>query len=184
MSNDVWEAGKDVMDIVHNHIAKYHPNLAMVDGDIAVLFRTKASKKGGQVILGSSKKAPAILDVLGKDTYKFILEIASDEWTLLSNTQQGALIDHLLCACRVDEDPKSGEAKFSIAPPDVQFYWGELERNGDWRPRPQQEAGASMDIEEMIGGKNTAKPGGKKATVKGKVKDDKAETADEVDDLA
>jgi hypothetical protein len=163
MSNDIWEAGKDVMDIVHHYIANHHPNLALVDDDIAVLFRTKATKRGGQVVLGSSKKAPAILDVLGKDSYKFILEIASSEWKLLSNTQQGALIDHLLCACRVEEDPKSGDVKYSVAPPDVQFYWGELERNGDWRPRPQQEAGASMDIEEMIGGKTENKPGGKAA---------------------
>jgi hypothetical protein len=180
MSNDVWEAGKDVMDLVHHYIANHHPNLAMVDGDIAVLFRTKATKKGGQVVLGTSRKSPSILDVLGKATYKFIMEIASDEWTLLSNAQQGALIDHLLCACRVEEDPKSGEAKFSIAPPDVQFYWGELERNGDWRPRPQQEAGASMDIEEMIGGKTESKPGGKPSVVK---KSKKApETAPEMDE--
>lgn len=163
MSNDVWEAGKDVMDVVRHYIANYHPTLASVDKDIAVLFRTKASKKGGQVVLGSSRKAPSILEVLGKDTYKFILEIASDEWALLSNTQQGALIDHLLCACKVEEDEKSGDLKFSIAPPDVQFYWGELERNGDWRPRPQQEDGASMDLEEMIGGKTESKPGVRKS---------------------
>jgi hypothetical protein len=140
------------------HVANNHPSLASVDKDIAILFRSKAAKRGGQVILGTSRKAPPILDVLGKGDYKFILEIGSDEWALLSEAQKSALIDHLLCACKVEEDPKSGELKFSIAPPDVQFYWDELSRHGDWRPRPQQEAGASMDLEEMIGSKGKSKP--------------------------
>jgi len=168
MSNDVWEAGKDVKDLVLHYIANHHPSLASCDTQIAVLFRTKAAKKGGQAMLGSSKRAPAILDVLGKDTYKFILEIAADEWNLLSNPQQGALIDHLLCACRAVEDEETGELKYSIASPDVQFYWDELTRHGDWRPRPQQEAGASLDIEEMLGGKEENKPVDSSPVKKGK----------------
>lgn len=161
MSNDVWEAGQDVVELMQFHIAQHHPSLASVDKDIAIIFKTKATKRGGQVILGTSRKAPSILDVLGKSTYKFILEIASDEWALLSDGQRSALIDHLLCACRVEEDPETAELKCSVAPPDVQFYWDELTRHGDWRPRPQQDAGASMDIEEMIGGKAQNKPVGK-----------------------
>lgn len=157
--SDSWEAGKDVMDIIHHYIKNYHPSLAGVDDEIAVIFRGKASKRGGQAILGTSKKAPSILDVLGKGKYKFVLEIAADEWQVLSNSQQGALIDHLLCACKVEEDPESGDIKYSIAPPDVQFYWGELERNGDWRPRPQQEDGASMDVEEMLRGASATSAG-------------------------
>lgn len=153
MSYDIWEAGNDVMELVKFHIANHHPNLALVDDEIAVIFRGKASKRGGQVLLGSSKKAPPILNAFTKTNYKFILEIAATEWKMLSNEQQSALIDHLLCGCRVEEDPQSGDIKCTIAAPDVQFYWDELSRHGDWRPRPQQEAGASMDIEEMIGGK-------------------------------
>lgn len=152
--SDIWEAGEDVKKLVQHYIANYHPNLALVDDEIGVVFRGKAGKRGGMVVLGSSKKAPPILNALSKGNYKFIIELAGDEWPTLSNAQQGALIDHLLCACRVEENPKSGEIKCFIAPPDVQFYWGELDRHGDWRPRPQQEAGASMDVEEMLRGKS------------------------------
>jgi len=165
--SDVWEAGKDVMAVVQHYIANHHPTLASVDKDIAVLFKEKATKRGGQVVLGTSKKAPHILDILGrKDTnFKFIIEIAADEWATLTNAQQGALIDHLLCACRVEIDEETAELKCSIASPDVAFFWDELKRHGDWRTRPQQEEGSSADVEELLGlvsGSGEKAPKGKK----------------------
>jgi hypothetical protein len=164
---DVWVAGEEVYKLMQHFVANYHPSLAGYDKDIAILMRGKASKRGGQKVLGTAKKAPPILDVLGKDSYKFILEIAADEWQTLTNEQQGALMDHLLCACRAEEDEKTQEMKFSIAAPEVSFYWDELKRHGDWRPRPQQEEGSSMDVEDLLGGlggeeKKAAKKGSKK----------------------
>lgn len=152
MSTDIWVAGEEVRSLVEHYIANYHPSLASVDKSIAILFKGSATKRGGQVVLGTAKKAPAILDVLGNDTYRFILEIAADEWKTLTNEQQGALIDHLLCACRVEEDEETGDLKCSIASPEVSFFWDELKRHGDWRPRPQQEDGSSMDVEQILKG--------------------------------
>ena len=138
MSMDTWEAGTDVWKLVQHHISHNHPNLALVDKEIAVIFRAKASKSGGQV-------------VLGKADYKFILEIAGDEWGKMGDPQRSALIDHLLCACKVEEDEKTGDLKFSIASPEVSFFWDELKRHGDWRTRPQQEAGDSTNVEGVLG---------------------------------
>lgn len=151
MAKDTWEAGKEVWDLVQYHISNHHPNLALVDKEIAVIFHGKASKSGGQVVLGKSRKASALFKVLGKADYKFILEIAGDEWAKLSNGQQSALIDHLLCACKVEEDEKTGDIKCSIATPEVSFFWDELKRHGDWRTRPQQEGVAnSMNVESVL----------------------------------
>ena len=150
MATDTWEAGQDVWELVQHHISNNHPNLALVDKEIAVIFRGKASKTGGQVVLGKSRKASAIFKVLGKADYKFILEIAGDEWGKLGNEQRSALIDHLLCACKVEEDEKTGDIKCSIAAPEVSFFWDELKRHGDWRPRPQQEAGDNMNVEGVL----------------------------------
>jgi hypothetical protein len=150
MATDMWEAGADVWAIVQDLISKYHPNLALVDKSIAVIFRGKASKSGGQVVLGTSKKASSLFKVLGKNEYRFILEIAGDEWGHLSDEQRIALIDHLLCACKVEEDEKSGDLKLSIASPEVSFFWDELKRHGDWRPRPQQEESNPMNVESVI----------------------------------
>lgn len=150
MATDMWEAGSDVWAIAQDLISKHHPNLALVDKEIAVIFRGKATKSGGQVVLGRSRKANALFKVLGKNDYKFILEIAGDEWGHLSDDQHIALIDHLLCACHVEEDEKSGEVKCSIASPEVSFFWEELKRHGDWRPRPQQNQPNAMNVESVI----------------------------------
>jgi hypothetical protein len=70
---DMWEAGADVWSVVQDLISKFHPNLALVDKEIAIIFYEKASKSGGQVVLGKSRKASSLFKVLGKGEYKFIL---------------------------------------------------------------------------------------------------------------
>lgn len=137
MATEYWLAGDDSgVPAILESLLGHHPDLVLVEDEIAVIFREKASKKGGKIILGNAKKAPALVGVLGETDYKFILEIAADEWQSLNSKEKTGLIDHLLCACRVEENANTGEMKCFIAPPDVSFYWDELDRNGDWRPRP------------------------------------------------
>ncbi len=137
MATEYWVAdSKSGVPEIMANLMGHHPDLVLVEDEIAVIFREKASKRGGKIILGNSKKAPALVGVLGDTDFKFILEIAFDEWGSLNTKQKGGLIDHLLCGCRVEENPKTGEMRCFIAPPDVAFYWDELDRNGDWRPRP------------------------------------------------
>ena len=135
MATEIWKASEDIQDKVKKLVANHHPDLVLVVDEIVILFREKATKKGGKVILGTSKKAPAILNILADVDYKFIIELAADEWTMLSDQERDALIDHHLCAFQVEEDPKSGEVKYSIAPPDIGYYYAEYERHGDWRPK-------------------------------------------------
>lgn len=132
---DIVMADDDIMNTVKELIANHHPDLVMVEDEIAVLMREKGTKTGdGQVILGKSKKAPAIMSVLGTKDWKFIIEIAEDEWQSLNNTQRVALLDHHLCACRVDlDDASQGVKRCYIQPPDVAFYKDEVERHGFWR---------------------------------------------------
>lgn len=133
-----WKAtteNSNVPELLAAQLA-HHPDLVLCEDEIAVIFKEKASKKGGQVVLGAAKKAPNLLSVLGDTDWKFILEIAYDEWQDLNLKQQAALLDHLLCGCGVEEDAIKGTTKYFLKPPDVAFYFGELERHGDWRPRP------------------------------------------------
>ena len=82
---DIWKAPDDVMATIKDLIAKHHPHLATITGQIAVLFREKAGHAGEHVVLGKSKKAPAVLGILGDIDYKFIIEIAADEWQGLTD---------------------------------------------------------------------------------------------------
>lgn len=145
---EMWVANQETQERVKDLISKFHPMLASIDKEIAVLFREKASKSGGKPVLGKSRKAPGILSVLGDTEYKFIIEIASDEWQSLSYDQQTALLDHHLCACHVEEDEETRELKFSIAPPDFVGYRGELERHGIWRSDPETNSVAVVESVE------------------------------------
>lgn len=150
-SSDMWEADADVIALVQHWIANHHPKLALIDKNIAVIMKAKASKSGGVPVLGKARRSPAILDVLGKGEYEFILEIAADEWQTLTNTQRDALVDHLLCSLQCEEEEGTGEVKCSIREPDVSFFYDELKRHGDWRPRPQEEEpGGAIDVESKI----------------------------------
>lgn len=149
---DYWKAGKDVMDRVRKLIANYHPNLALIEDEIAVVFKDKATERGGVVIPGNTKKAPALMSVLTdkKFEYKFIIEIGADIWNNLTNAQQEALLDHHLCAMLVEEDEKSGGIKCSLRLPDFVGYKEEFERHGMWRPMDDDTLSV---IEEMFGKK-------------------------------
>lgn len=147
---DIWKAGDDVMKRMQRLIANHHPHLALIEDEIGVIFREKASEVAGVIILGKTKKAPPILSVLTdkKFTYKFIIELGADEWQNLSNPQQDALLDHHLCSMAVEEDANSGAIKCQIRPPDFVGYKGEVERHGMWRPYDDDTLSA---VEKMFG---------------------------------
>jgi hypothetical protein len=146
---EIYEANEEVRDMMVECVRNFHPDLATILEDIAIIFREKASKSGGQVVLGKSKKAPAIVGVLADKDYKFILEIAQDEWAQLMPKQQEALIDHLLCGCGYVIDNDSGKEKIFIKPPDFIGYAGEIKRHGLWRPEVSEAPG--NPIEELFG---------------------------------
>jgi len=150
---EIWKAGPETMKQIKGLIAKYHPHLALIEEDIAVVFREKATEKAGKVLLGATKKATPLLSVLTdkKFAYKFIIEIGADVWkNELNDKQQLALLDHHLCAMKVEEDPNSGEIKCAIRPPDFVGYKEEIERHGMWRPMDDETLSV---IEEMFGKK-------------------------------
>jgi hypothetical protein len=149
----VYKAEDEIYDLMRDTVANYHPDLALVVDSIAVVMKDKASKTGGKVILGKPRKASPLFGVLGDTDYKFILEIAADEWVNLSQRQRKALMDSLLCACRAEEDDE-GNLTCSLALPDVSFFYDELDRWGDWRPRPPED-GPESPLARIFGKKAT-----------------------------
>ena len=139
MASSMYKAEPQVYDIMKDLVGKYHPDLALVVDEIAIVFREKAASAGGRPVYGKARKATPLLGVLGDTDYKFILELAADEWINLTSRQHQALMDHLLCACRAEEE--DGAIKCHMAPADVEFFFDELDRWGDWRPRPANEDG-------------------------------------------
>ena len=136
MAVEVWKANSDVHNKIKELVGQHHPDLALVLDEIVVVFREKAGKSGGKVVLGSSKKVAAIANAIGGTDYKFVLEVASDLWEHeLTSKQREALLDHLLTACRCEEDPKSGDIKCSVAKPDIMAFRENVDRYGMWFPK-------------------------------------------------
>lgn len=140
MATEYWKAEKSIVDTMLELIGKNHPDLALVSDEIAVVFREKASKSGGRVILGSSKKVTPLANALAGEDYKFVLELPADVWEEeLTSRQREALLDHLLTACRCEEDPKSGAMKCTVAKPDIMAFRENIERYGMWFPKEGDE---------------------------------------------
>lgn len=147
---DIWKAGSDVLKMMHQLIKKYHPHLLLIEEDIGIIFREKATEKAGKVILGTVKKAPPILPVLTdkKYNYKFIIELGANAWNALSDKQKMACLDHHLCSMVVEEDAEKGTLNCSIQPPDFSAFKDEVQRWGMWWPL---DAETLSVIEEMFG---------------------------------
>lgn len=150
---DFWKAGEDVHEIIKRLVANNHPDLVLVLDEIVVVFRDKAGKSGGKVTLGTSRKVAPIANAIGNTSYKFMLEIGADVWeNELDNAKREALLDHLLCSCRCEEDPKTAEPKCSIAKPDIAAFRDNIERYGMWFPKDEGDGGDnSSPVEEIFG---------------------------------
>jgi len=148
---DIWKAGEEVYDLMRDLVAQHHPHLALVEREIVILMREKASKSGGVTTMGKSSKTPDWVSQLGVDNWKFKVEIGSDVWKDLPPHEKRALMDHHLCAMGVEEK-KDGSLKCFIKPPDFVAYEEEIERHGVWRM-----SGESVDrplVEKLFGSKN------------------------------
>lgn len=130
---NTWLAGDEVTNTISDLIANFHPHLAVCDKEILVYFKEKAGHSGDVITPSASKKANPQLGLVSEVDWKFVIEIADDEWRAYTDAQRVALLDHALCALRVDEDQETHVLKYSIAKPDVFFYKGEIERRGFWR---------------------------------------------------
>lgn len=136
MATEYWKANKDIHDKLMELIGKNHPDLAICAEEIVVFFREKASSAAP---LGTAKKAQPLHVALYGETLQFLIELPADTWEdKLDSRQQEALLDYHLTACRAEEDPKSGETKYSIAKPDVMLFRENFERYGLWQPKDEE----------------------------------------------
>lgn len=187
MAMDVWLAEGATRDLMLHLIKEYHPHLALVEEQIAILFKEKASKSKGKVILGTAKKASTTMKALGKKDWVFIIEIGNDEWQKLSDEDRMARLDHLLCACGVEEKD-DGTMRHHLIAPDASVYFANIERFGfhfDYDDEDEAAEKGATTIEDMFPSEEEEKVV-EAAASKPKLKSKKANTASSeaaIDDL-
>jgi predicted metallopeptidase len=129
MAVEYTRAPEEVEEIASEIIAAHHEHLE--DVKIVFLMRSPTPRRGGRVVLGSASKASAKHRALAGENYRFIIELAADEWNDLTPEQKRALVDHELChCCRVEDD--KGEIVYSIRGHDVEEFQEIVERHGAW----------------------------------------------------
>lgn len=120
-------------------IKAHHTHLS--DVRIDYVFRSKASKDKGKVVLGKARKMGGLNAWLATDVDEravepdefFVIELAEDEWAGLSDKQRVALVDHELSHCVVSFDNKDEEPKLGIAPHDLEEFVEVVRRHGLWK---------------------------------------------------
>ncbi len=161
---EIWKAQKAEHEILKGLINEHHGDLIDVQDKILILFKEKASVKGGVTTIGVTKKAPPLLakGLVTKDNakYTYIIELGFDAWNMLSNRQKTAQLDHCLCAMAVTYDNEDFP-KYGIKPADFSAYRGEIERWGFWHPACEED---STDIVEKIFGSSSKSDEAENAT--------------------
>ena len=133
-----WPADESVTEVATALINEHHPHLN--PAEVVFLFRAKAAKRGGRIILGKASKANAKVNAyLGRDLgpegnvepiaprARFVIEIAHNVWTKAPARARAALVDHELCHCTVNEEGKS-----AMVGHDVEEFTAIVERHGAW----------------------------------------------------
>jgi hypothetical protein len=156
---EIFKAGDEVYKTMQSLIANNASlsDLAMVDDEILIVFKEKASKTGDHVIAGKTSKAAPLLSVVAEEKYQFVITLAQDEWMAMGSTEREALLFHHLAACGIEENADTGNMKCFVKLPDVSFFREEVEKYGFWRtsgttPEPNL-------IDELFGAPPNPTPG-------------------------
>ena len=159
MAVEYTKAEAAIQQAAWDLIGKQHPDIggALNKGELIVVFREKAAKSGGQVVLGASRKATPLMNAIAEENIVFIIELPKDEWTELTMKQREACLDHHLCSCRAEED-KDGNWKFSVIKPPIQAHPENIERYGMWFPKDDDgDEDGSDPVGDLFGADDTKK---------------------------
>jgi hypothetical protein len=70
-------------------------------------------------------------------------------WNQLDGSKREAYLDWLLCACGVDENPKTGNLTTTLVKPHFLIYKDNYRRYGMWFPDPEVDDGAKVSSDEF-----------------------------------
>lgn len=131
MPNEYWIAD-EAAEIAEEYLG-LHPDL--MGAHIGYVFKTKASKRDGQPIVGKAKKVPEIYKPFmteqdnGDIGFDFILEFGADAWNELNRDQKAAWVDHCLEQC-FGEEKDDGTIKWKLRRPSIVAFPVILNRHG------------------------------------------------------
>lgn len=147
MAKTMWREAPEVKEIADRLIPEHHQEIELWMDEIRYVFRDKAQKSKGRVVLGKAHKvggmacylihsATGDINEFGDQAEDmFVVEIAEDAWETLTARQKEALVDHELCHFSIEIDEETeGEVIRKIVGHDVEEFRAVVERWGAWKP--------------------------------------------------
>jgi len=146
MAKTQWREAPEVKEIADRLIPEHHQEIELWMDEIRYVFRDKAQKSKGRIVLGKAHKvggmacylihsAPGDLNEFGDQAGDmFVVEIAADAWENLTTRQRIALVDHELCHFTIEIDEGTGEIVRKIVGHDVEEFNVIASRHGAWKP--------------------------------------------------
>lgn len=130
-----YSDAESVRSFADQLIKQHHPHLTNVK--IEYVFRSEAAVKNGCPVWGRAKLVQGLNAWLATPPLQrwerpdcfFVLEIARDIWSRLTEIQQKALVDHELSHC--DRDSETGN--LMIVNHDIEEFTHILRRHGLWK---------------------------------------------------
>ena len=121
----IWsEAPIEVIHMAQELIDKHHPDLK--SANIGFVFRDVNGTSRNRAVLATCQKVQASLKPYLQ--FDFIIWISEEAWTVFSDKQRHALIDHELCHARTDEDEQP-----VLIGHDIEEFRVIIERYGYWK---------------------------------------------------
>lgn len=148
-----YSPAPDAERIAQKLIADHHTHLT--DVRVEFVFRDKASKSNGKVVLGKARKISGLNAFLARDpdaTYGedfFVIELAEDEWLEMPASKRRALVDHELCHCTIDFDEDKGIVTLGLRAHDVEEFKEIVDRHGLWKDDLAEFAKAAKEQLEL-----------------------------------
>ena len=121
-----WVCDAPVIELARELIHEHHPHLA--DADILLLFRDKATKKAGRLILGTASKISDQERAIAGRNWDFKIILAFDTWVGQSKVFHQALVDHELCHCA-----GNSVDGWEMRAHDLEEFVDVVERHGLWK---------------------------------------------------
>jgi len=146
MAKTMWREAPEVKEIADRLIPEHHQEIELWMDEIRYIFRDKAAKSKGRVVLGKAHKvggmACYLIHSATGDSNEFgdqagdmfVVEIAEDAWENLTARQRVALVDHELCHFSIEIDEDDGTVLRKIVGHDVEEFSAIAQRYGAWKP--------------------------------------------------
>jgi hypothetical protein len=141
-----WREAPEVKEIADRLIPEHHQEIELWMDEIRYVFRDKAAKSKGRVVLGKAHKlggmacylihsAPGDLNEFGDQAGDmFVVEIAEDAWETLTMRQKEALVDHELAHLSISINEEDGSIQRNIRGHSVEEFTEIIQRHGAWKP--------------------------------------------------